>query len=111
MRHKYAFLLLMLALAGGVVTMAGQTQAPDPYRTVAEQYVKLVLAVGQHDGDYVDAFYGPPEWRQEAEAGKKPLATIDAQAAAAETALAAVVVKPDPADAEMWTLRKQFLTR
>ncbi len=91
--------------------MAGQTLAPDPYRTVAEQYVKLVLAVGQHDGDYVDAFYGPPEWRQEAEAGKKPLATIDAQAASTEAVLAAVVVKPDPADAEMWALRKQYLTR
>ena len=46
----------------------------DPYRSVAEQYVKLVLAVGQHDGDYVDAFYGPAEWRTEAETAKKPLA-------------------------------------
>ena len=54
--------------------------------SVAEQYVKLVLAVGQHDADYVDAFYGPPEWRKEAEAAKKPLAEIDAQAAAVETA-------------------------
>ena len=36
--------------------------------------MKLVLAVGQHDADYVDAFYGPPEWRKEAEAAKKPLA-------------------------------------
>ena len=34
---------------------------------IAEPYVKLVLAVGQHDADYVDAFYGPPEWRTEAE--------------------------------------------
>jgi hypothetical protein len=91
--------------------MTGQTPAPDPYRTVAEQYVKLVLAVGQHDGDYVDAFYGPPEWRKEAEAGKKPLATIDAQAAATEAALAAIVVKPDANDAEMWALRRQYLTR
>ena len=91
--------------------MTGQTPAPDPYRAVAEQYVKLVLAVGQHDGDYVDAFYGPPEWRKEAEAAKKPLAAIDAQAAATEAALATVVVKPAPADAEMWALRRQYLTR
>ena len=55
-------------------------------RSVAEQYVKLVLAVGQHDADYVDAFYGPPEWRKEAEAAKTPLAAIDAQAAAVENA-------------------------
>ena len=29
----------------------------------AETYVKLVLAMGEHDADYVDAYYGPPEWR------------------------------------------------
>jgi hypothetical protein len=86
-------------------------QAPDPYRSVAEQYVKLVLAVGQHDGDYVDAFYGPAEWRKEAEAAKQPLATIDARAAAVEAELARVTVKPDPRDAEMWGLRRQYLTR
>ena len=40
----------------------------------------LVLALGQHDADYVDAYYGPAEWRQEAEAAKQPLAAIDAQA-------------------------------
>ena len=92
--------------------MTGQTPAADPYRSVAEQYVKLVLAVGQHDGDYVDAFYGPPEWRKDAESAKQPLATIDAHAAKTETQLAAL---PMPAvkgpDAELWTLRRQYLTR
>ena len=36
--------------------------------SAAETYVKLVLAVGEHDSDYVDAFYGPPEWRDAARA-------------------------------------------
>ena len=27
---------------------------------LAERYVRLVLALGQHDADYVDAYYGPP---------------------------------------------------
>jgi len=31
----------------------------------AEQYVRLVLALGEHDSDYVDAYYGPAEWRDE----------------------------------------------
>ena len=31
--------------------------------TIAEQYVRLTLAVGQHDPDYVDAYYGPAEWK------------------------------------------------
>ncbi len=98
------------ALVAGVLVSA-QTPPPDPYRSVAEQYVKLVLAVGQHDADYVDASYGPDEWRKEAEAAKKPLATIDQQAAGAEAALGALAVKPGPADAELWGLRRQYLVR
>lgn len=34
--------------------------------TIAENYVKLVLSVGQYDADYVDAYYGPEEWRPSA---------------------------------------------
>lgn len=34
---------------------------------IAESYVKLVLAVGRHDADYVDAYFGPAEWRAEVE--------------------------------------------
>lgn len=33
---------------------------------IAESFVKLVLAVGQHDADYVDAYFGPEEWQLEA---------------------------------------------
>ena len=47
---------------------------------IAERYVKLVLAIGQHDPAYVDSYYGPPEWKAEAEKGKRPLADIDADA-------------------------------
>jgi hypothetical protein len=113
MPNKHASRLIVAAMlvAGGVL-MTGQTPPADPYRSVAEQYVKLVLAVGQYDGDYVDAFYGPAEWKTEAESARKPLPEIDAQAAAAETALAAL---PVPAakgpDAELWTLRRQYLLR
>jgi hypothetical protein len=39
----------------------------------AESYVKLVLAVGQHDPDYVDAYFGPPEWKAAAEQHIDPL--------------------------------------
>jgi len=110
---RNSLLAVFALLVGGGIAMTGQTPPPaaDPYRSVAEQYVKLVLAVGQHDGDYVDAFYGPPEWLKEAETAKKPLAAIDQQAAAVETELAAITAKPDPRDAEMWGLRRQYLTR
>ena len=67
------------SLVGRGMLMTRQVAAAgSALRSVAEQYVKLVLAVGQHDADYVDAFYGPAEWRTEAEAAKKPLAAIDA---------------------------------
>lgn len=38
---------------------------------VAEQYVKLVLKIGTLDSDYVDAYYGPEEW--------KPITNPDAE--------------------------------
>jgi hypothetical protein len=95
-----------------VALVAGMGCAAAPKETnqmqeLSEQYVKLVLAVGQHDPDYVDAFYGPPEWR--AAATKRPLAEIDAEAArvAAGLAAAAPPSGSDPLDA----LRHRYLTR
>jgi hypothetical protein len=40
-----------------------------------------VLAVGQHDADYVDSFFGPAEWKADAQRLKRPLADIDVEAA------------------------------
>ena len=31
--------------------------------TIGFEYVKLVLRVGQYDADYIDAYFGPDEWR------------------------------------------------
>ncbi|MCH8619430.1 hypothetical protein [Undibacterium sp. TS12] len=45
---------------------------------IAEAYVKLVLALGQHDAGYVDAYYGPAEWQ--AAATKLPLEDLLQQA-------------------------------
>ena len=75
--------------------------------SVAERYVKLVLAVGQHDKDYVDAFYGPAEWKTEAERGKRPLTELASEAAGLVTRMEAV---PEPSDA-MVRLRRTYLTR
>ena len=75
-------------------------------QALAEQYVKLVLAVGQHDADYVDAFYGPPEWRTAAV--KRPLGEIEAEAAGVAARLAAT----PPAGADpLVELRHRYLTR
>jgi hypothetical protein len=109
MANRIVALAILLA---GMVTVSAQPNPPDPLRPAAERYVKLVLALGQHDADYVDAFYGPAEWRKEAEAARQPLAAIDAQAAALEAELPALgVTPPVRSDAELWQLRRQYLAR
>src|SRR4029077_12453247 len=88
-----------------------QTPTPqtNPMNTIAERYVKLVLAVGQHDADYVDAVYGPAEWKTEAERVKTPLPAIDAQAARLIADIP-VLSEADRRD-EMVVLRPQHLKR
>src|SRR6266545_6470781 len=89
---------------------AASTRAQDPrMNELAERYVRLVLAVGQHDADYVDAYYGPAEWRTEAEAQKLPLAEIASRASALAQAIAAAM-PPVTAD-EMTQLRYEYLAR
>jgi len=80
----------------------------DPMNRIAESYVKLVLAVGQHDADYVDAYYGPPEWRAEAEERKRPLPEIRAEA---EALIADLQARPPQTADELVRLRHQYLLR
>jgi hypothetical protein len=75
--------------------------------TIAEQYVKLVLALGQHDADYVDAYYGPPEWKTAAEAAKLGLNAI----AATTADLSSQVGRERDPPEEMAQLRLHYLQR
>ena len=108
---KWTALTALSALICGAALVAEQQQAPDPFRNIAERYVRLVLAVGQHDADYVDAYYGPPDWRGQAEKQKIALPEIDTLAAALATDLAAAALPAWKEDAELWRLRKQYLER
>ncbi|MEO8505372.1 MAG: hypothetical protein ABI609_15860 [Acidobacteriota bacterium] len=56
------------------------TPPPMPLDPMAIEYVKLVLATGERDPGYVDAYYGPAEWQQEAKAAPPELAAIRARA-------------------------------
>ena len=78
-----------------------------PMNVIAESYVKLVLAMGQHDRDYVDAYYGPPEWKTEADASKMALDAIASQAQALQKQLA----QTKPGADELERLRHQYLER
>ncbi|MGK5077100.1 hypothetical protein [Janthinobacterium sp. HLX7-2] len=59
--------------------MPADSHSP-PLDHVAERYVKLILAMGQHDASYVDAYYGPPEWQQQAIEQQQGLSDIKAAA-------------------------------
>ncbi|HEY6506874.1 MAG TPA: hypothetical protein VIY56_02605 [Vicinamibacterales bacterium] len=74
---------------------------------LAERYVRLVLALGQHDADYVDAYYGPPEWKPTGD--KRPLADLDRDAVALEMELGRAV--PGPDREELVQLRHRYLVR
>jgi hypothetical protein len=75
---------------------------------IAERYVKLVLAVGEHDADYVDAYYGPEGWRNEVQDSKKTLPVIESEA----SFLLSKLGKFDTSLAEEpIQLRKKYLTK
>ncbi len=76
--------------------------------TVAESYVKLVLAVGQHDSDYVDAYYGPEPWQDEAATAQQSLSSIKGRAA---ELLDELDQDPPAAEDELVGLRRKYLRR
>jgi hypothetical protein len=106
------FLITMLSLQ--VLSVFAQRPRPEPKEVgitlnkIAESYVKLVLAVGQHDADYVDAYYGPKAWADAARAEKKPLATIREEASSLIQAVQSVQVPPRN---ELVQLRRQYLLK
>ena len=68
------------ALLVAVPVRAASDKAPTSLDVLAERYVRLVLAIGEHDPDFVDAYYGPPQWRADARAHKQSLEALDAAA-------------------------------
>ncbi len=98
--------VLIALVLGLAVVHAAENETMN---ALAERYVKLVLALGQHDADYVDAYYGPLEWKTEAEQARRPLAEIGRDAAATYEAL--TTVKPAPQAEEAVRLRHEYLTR
>ena len=103
-------LVTLVAMLGAGLTLLAEQQT-DPFRSVAERYVKLVLAVGQHDPDYVDAYYGPPEWRKDAEGTKVPLPDLAKEAQELIDAIPSLQIPQSGTDIELWKLRRQYLER
>ncbi|HYI49924.1 MAG TPA: hypothetical protein VEX35_15810 [Allosphingosinicella sp.] len=95
----------LLTLAG---TAAAQRARPAPgggLDALARDYVALVLELGERDEGYVDAYYGPAEWRAAARANPRTL--VQLAAAAAALAARAEAIQPRAADPQY--RRRAFL--
>ena len=77
--------------------------APRAHDDLGAAYVRLALAIEQHQPGYLDAYFGPPAWKREAEAAGK-LSIAELMARARELAVAAQAYA-GPA------IRKRFLTK
>jgi hypothetical protein len=82
--HLIGLGIVAVAIAALAVQLG---KGQDPMTLLAERYVKLVLALGEHDASYVDAYYGPEGWKQQAAARKASLTEIDTEAHALRNAL------------------------
>jgi len=97
---------LVFAVACKQEAPVSQTAAdPGPaLDAAAEKYVKLSLAMGQYDRDFVDAYYGPEEWKQEVDSNPMPFDSIKP---AAEELL--TEIKAISGGDEMQQLRRNYL--
>jgi len=96
------FLALLLTLS---TAMAAPPATVD---RLARDYLGLTLAIGAHDSNYVDAYYGPAELQAEATKTPQSLAQIKTRALAMQTALGTVAA-PDAGSME--ALRLEFLKK
>ena len=97
---------LSIAAAAGP-QRAAPAGGADAMATISREYVRLVLAMGRHDADYVDAYYGPAELKREAEAAGLTLDAIGERGAAL---LARVKALPSDGD-DLSRLRHQYLEK
>jgi hypothetical protein len=103
---RLRILALTLAAAAACGTDASEPESAGTMDAVAESYVRLVLALGEHDTDYVDAFYGPAEWREQVAEEALGLPDIGVQADELLERLESI----EPGEDEMVRLRHSYLT-
>ena len=82
---------LLLLVAACAPKPAPQTAASaDPLDAIARQYVMLSLEIGTHEDGYIDAYYGPAEWKTAAEAAPRALPALAQEVDGLDQTLAAV---------------------
>jgi hypothetical protein len=103
MRLRATWCALILGLAACAAPPAKTTEMS--MDRIAEAYVQLVLALGEHDANYVDAYYGPAALREQALAQRSTPAQIAGRAQALASQAAAQSVGDDP----LLQLRQRYL--
>ena len=100
---KWLHALVGLLLLAGCVS--GKVEG-DSLDEIAADYVQMTLEIGEREPGYVDAYYGPAEWRDAAKAAPRSLESLAAEAAALTARLSAI----DPSTLEtMEQRRRTFL--
>lgn len=98
--------LYMLLLAAMVVGCR-PAETPSAIDAVARDYVVLALVAGRHDHDFVDAWYGPDDLQQRADADERGPESLRAAAMQLREFLGTLPVPSDP----MEQLRHRYLDR
>jgi hypothetical protein len=107
MTRAIALGCVVLWMAAAPPQRGAPAVSADPMSTISREYVRLVLALGKHDRDYVDAYYGPDDLKKEAEAAGLALDAIGERAGA----LIERVKKMPAGGDELSLLRKQYLEK
>jgi hypothetical protein len=95
----------------GLLVLSPGARAGNGMNAIAEPYVHLVLALGQHDPDYVDAFYGPADWKAQEEERKESLNAIGIDAAKLSVTLTETPIAPGTPDSDLRQLRREYLRK
>ena len=89
----------LVALLLLIVAACADAAAESPLNEAAQAYVRMALEIGTHEKDYVDAYYGPAEWRTEAEAHPRTIPELKAEAARIRASLGAIdAARLEPAE-------------
>ncbi|HYT67341.1 MAG TPA: hypothetical protein VEL51_13025 [Vicinamibacterales bacterium] len=98
----------MTRLVAAITVLVGTLTVADPMAQISREYVRLVLAMGDHDKDYVDAYYGPEDVKAEAAKAKLSLEDIGKSIKELSEWLAGV---PAAGRDEQSQLRHQYLQK
>ena len=98
----------MTRMVAAIALLISALQIGDPMAQISREYVRLVLAMGDHDKDYVDAYYGPEDLKTEAAKAKLSLDDIGKSVTGLTERLNGV---PAAGRDELAQLRHQYLVK